>query len=532
MKKNLLILIMLSVVLYSCGNSFGGFDPRAYNKRPSSGNNEGGEEDGGDDFVIPEGYDPFKDELYKDPNKHYPAANFKSWNFRVTSISDKNVPAYIFDKDRPSKWSLSDGTKSEYIYYNNEDELTAQGYTLEDVRYYKYESKHPVFTWDSSYNTGAHGERMERFYFYRFYGKPPAVRATDNYTIAVDTYNKLVFAFAKPTDYKGVLGNWIPIEWGSIDNNTKNDKGETRPFYEYDPIGYVDSEGKVHIRQWFIDLLTIGGENLKVDPKIDPIYQGASGHVTVADGGLRSLTGRSPYYIVNGDPFLGLVKLKSFSLRKDYPNSLILHTYDFADDGKSVTYKTTAWLGNGSVLEGTFRDYQKINDTSGRYGNTTFELREKGTKLYIGNEHVGTLDYNELPQFYDRVKGATFVGGDNWKENCSKRRHTFCGHNKTSFTFNTDGKGFSFYTEKSYMYSCANGDYVYSKDINGNATYQFQGSFSIIIDKYVNPFYGVGLDYDDNEIWSTSVGAGGLEGGIIFSGGDAGKNKHNKAFRQ
>ena len=402
MKKNLFILIILSLAFYSCGNSFGGFDPRNYNSKADISEDE--EEQGGGGEIDPND-DPFQD--HTDPNVNFDADKFKSWSFRVVDINGDNVPSYAFESDKT--WGALDPLKGEYSHGGGN--IGSGVKTLKNVVYYKYESKNPRYGADSEYNNGPHGERMERFYFYRFTGKALAGPPLNNYVIAIDTYTKLVFAYAVPTESVPVMSGYpnVPTAWGSVDKETIGPGGKQYSFYEYDPVGIVSADGSVEIYKWFYNILA--------SDKYDPII---AGHSEVAT---YKQPGKSPYLSASADGdidlFVDYIKDKTFSLRDTDPNTiedtLTLNTYTFSSDGKTLEHKKTEWFGDGTpVVVTTYSDYKKINGTSGEYAGTAFRVENK-SKLYKGNKHIGTLGYKDDPVFLDRVKGATFGNGSNWK---------------------------------------------------------------------------------------------------------------------
>ena len=468
MKKNLMILIMLSLAFYSCGNSFGGFDPRTYNLKPAGNEITSPDEVVPEPPPVPEGEDPFKKPENTNPDEIFDDAKFNLWNLRITVINNKNVPFYVFDTDK-SSWTGGNVPYNEYLYSG--PNIKAQGYTISGMRYYMYKFKNPVFKPDSSYNIGVHGERMERFYFYRFKGNAPVGPSLDNYVIAIDTYKKLIFAYAVPIKYQSVVGNKVPVAWGSVDNNTKNDDGGTRPFYEYDPIGYVTAEGVVTIYPWFISLLGSG----KYDPIID------EKHTDVASA---MKAGKSPYFVTyeegERDPFREAFRNKIYSLRYTDENrgidTLTLHSYEFSYDGNTLEHKTTEWFGDGSsTTVETFAAYEKVDENTAKYGGFTFKI--EGKKLLKGDKHIGTDGYNEAPIFLDRVKGAKFTND--------------------SFVFSDDGKTVT-----------VNGDEVYkltrTYDNKTRALYRYQaGSWG----GYGFALYDGDNGQKDHEIWRTTWGA-------------------------
>lgn len=153
----------------------------------------------------------------------------------------------------------------------------------------------PTFNVTNGYNKSS---RLKRFWFYRFTGN--VVMNTDNYLIAIDSYSKLVFAFAVPTKWKAIVGIPAPVEWGAVElgweanADTANLNSQVkfavdgvRYFYEYDPVGIVKPNGDIEIYQWCLDSI---GNNNRYAPRLN----GSASDLTrkIADYGFA---GRSPY---------------------------------------------------------------------------------------------------------------------------------------------------------------------------------------------------------------------------------------------
>ncbi len=183
-----------------------------------------------------------------------------------SKFSSSNVPEMWYDK---GTWSSSDSARAEVK--NNGPNTSAGSSGINSVVYYAYQGVNPLYKPDGSYNTRGFDKTeetlMDRFVFYRFTGKT-AMPSLDNYLVAVDTYTKLFFSFAEPTEFKELMGEKVPTKWGAIE------KGRAYKFYEYDPAGYVDNSGKFVNYDWYNDKLSKGN--------YDPVYTGKSPYTVVA----------------------------------------------------------------------------------------------------------------------------------------------------------------------------------------------------------------------------------------------------------
>lgn len=252
-----LLLIFNLIFLNTCGNYF---SPRYYYQQmgnTSSGDKTEEPDIGGEDILKPE-EDPFYNYNGERPwnEKNYGGFELDLDNEYVIAASFglKNEPTYMLIKD--GTWKLKDSLRNEY-YYNGTN-TKAAGFTVSKVKYYMYRNMNPTFSSTSAYNKS---ERLQRFWFYRFTGS--AGLDTDNYLIAIDSYSKLVFAFAIPVKWKTIVGIPAPMEWGAVelgweasaDSATLNKQvkfavdGFTY-FYEYDPVGIVHSDGTIEIYPW------------------------------------------------------------------------------------------------------------------------------------------------------------------------------------------------------------------------------------------------------------------------------------------
>ncbi len=183
---------------------------------------------------------------------------FDTWLLKV-SFDKNNVPKYqFFVPSDGREWKLTTSSNAEYLFDAGRDNNTAQGgFRINPMTVYQYRGKNPLVRSSSAYNKAP---QLERFYFYRFSGKAAGLIELDNYLAAVDTYSKFLFAYGKITSYTGaVVGQYIPQKYQAVELFA-----EERPFYEYDPIGYVNEDGSVILYQEYYTEM-ISGEHGAVD---------------------------------------------------------------------------------------------------------------------------------------------------------------------------------------------------------------------------------------------------------------------------
>lgn len=288
-----------ALVCASCGNIFLR-DPRLYNT------NSGGQQnlpvlDAPE--VSPEQQEKFN-QYGKNCNGFSAELFDKSWLLKV-SFDDKNVPVYKFfdpkqeDPSNTRGWLVGTDrdslAKEEYWFNAGKDGNTAQrGFPISPMIVYQYRGKNPLVRSDSGYNSdSAHSDILERFRFYRFSGTALIVDL-DNYLAAVDTHSKFLFVYAEITDSAAAVGQLIPRAYQTVEVSERAQKrtdGTPRPFYEYDPIGYVESDGTVRLYQEYRDAMTEGDRGA-VD-FFPYIKDGARDVARHEEGG----AGRSPYLV-------------------------------------------------------------------------------------------------------------------------------------------------------------------------------------------------------------------------------------------
>ncbi|WP_300752637.1 hypothetical protein [uncultured Brachyspira sp.] len=287
----ILSMFLAGLLLNTCNSHF---NPRYYYQemsRSSSSSGDTEEPDIGGENIVSDAEDPFKTGEWNKADYRGFTLDLDAEYVIAASFGLKNEPTYMLIKD--GAWKAGDLSKNEYYYDGTNTK--AAGFVVNKVKYYMYKNMNPTFSSTSAYNKS---DRLKRFWFYRFTGT--AGLDTDNYLIAIDTYSKLVFAFAIPTKWKSILGIPAPMEWGAVelgweasaDSATLNEQvkfavdGLTY-FYEYDPVGIVHSDGTIEIYPWCT--LSIANDN-SYAPRLD----GSPTDLTrkVAD---YNFAGRSPY---------------------------------------------------------------------------------------------------------------------------------------------------------------------------------------------------------------------------------------------
>lgn len=172
--------------------------------------------------------DPFSNSKYSNANYLFNGAEIDGYIIKV-SFNKENVPAYEFAK-KGNGWAAKDTSKNEYFYDGSDDENKAQGFKIHPANFYRYNGYNPL--------TQKKGGDMERFRFYAMLHSKASVADLNNYLVAIDTYSKFVFAYAKVSETKSLVGHKVPTAFDAVENY--HDK---KKFYEYDPIGAVKMEG-------------------------------------------------------------------------------------------------------------------------------------------------------------------------------------------------------------------------------------------------------------------------------------------------
>ena len=424
MKKFYLLILMISMFMMSCGGHF--FNPRYYyNKKDSaSGAEQAPPADiGGGNENIDPNEDPFKVGDWNNIGYQFDGNKILDFLF-AASFDGNNVPVYSFFKDG-TQWVVSDALTAESKYNAKDGANKAQGYEITGASFYRYDYKNPLVAPESSYNKS---ERMQRFLFYRIVGNAVIV-PLNNYLIAVDTHSKLVFAYGKITKTGSAMGQAYPTAFEAVELH-----GDKRPFYEYDPIGFMSYDASQ-------DKMTLTlyeeyqNEMAKDANAYFPQVHDASRGIAYYDG--PSSAGRSPYYYVNVadiDPTTILDKLKSNSYGIRY--RLMLYNYKFSSDGKTVTVTSTYFYeeNNPSKIEYTFSKVTgatSLEYTNSNGGSIVITGLGNNFEKIKDNEREYALNYQDPgPDFIYRVAGKIYNNADEGR----------------TYEFSVDGMSFK-YTE-------------------------------------------------------------------------------------
>ena len=476
MKKLLLIINFLFTILFltSCSGHF--FNPRYYYNKNGSQESEqtpppdidiGG---GGED--VPEDQDPFKNGPWNDIDYKFDGNKILDFLF-AASFDGKNVPVYTFFKDG-TQWTLSDASMAENKYNAKDGVNKAQGYDITGASFYRYDYKNPLVAADSAYNQS---ERMERFLFYRIVGKAVIV-PLNNYLIAVDKYSKLVFAYGKITKTGSAMGQAYPTAFEAVELH-----GDKRPFYEYDPIGFMSYDETQD--KMTLTLYREYQEEMAMDanaffPKIHDSTRDIAGYKD------KESAGRSPYYYVNVDDIapetiLDQLKGKTYSIR----SGLTLYTYKFSDDGKSVQIIKEHFY-DGTTFNQKFEFSKVTGATSVQYGDMIITGLESYVKVKDNVNNVAAeLDYVDPgPEFIYRVRGKVYDDKNG----------------KYSYKFNIDGKTIEYYENGKFVRYYA----FVEQDASDRAIYKEERSGSFA-------YWGLRLDVHNGTkdgvlYWSSGAG--------------------------
>lgn len=467
--KLFFLVAIFSGLIFSCSHGFLK-DPRLYN--PKKAQQESSV------TIAPEpelhvtgGVDTFDltEEWFNKPNSNgdgknpdkvdFPYTEFENMSLVGTYFNDSNVPVYAMKQE--NVWVSKDADKAEFVHANAPD-TEGQGYAISNVHWYQYRGKNPLYAADGSYNTQlqttAKGNpKLSRFNFYRFTGDTLSP-SLDNFLFAVDTYSKLMFAFAYPTDSKSVFGNNVPTAWGPTDGSTF--LGTTYQFYMYDPVGYVekvDGNYNVVMYDWFKANLakgvyqpTLGGLDAKSQgtPYTEAARKEAAG------------AGTSPFNNNAVDFFKENMKLLSgatFQCREilaDGSNGLVLYKYTVDKDATKITRTAESWndlpttttldpvtytIGEGeSATKGT------LTDNQGK--KLSFELTDEARTLTITGDNASEVAFRNFsdlgPDFIQRVAHEPY-----YKSTDGKITYTFKDKGKT-LVFENDGTTYNYTYEQ------------------------------------------------------------------------------------
>ena len=492
MRKLILLTGIASFLLFSCNHGFLK-DPRLYNAKKKTAD--------ASITVAPEptleltgGVDAFDlDDWFNKPNANgdatspdkldFPNTDFETMSLVGTYFNNSNVPVYAMKHE--NVWVSKDASKAEFVHAKAPD-TEGQGYGISNVHWYQYRGKNPLYAAAGAYNTQLQetaenkNPKLSRFYFYRFTGDTLSP-SLDNFLFAVDSYSKLMFAFAYPTKTENVFGNNVPKAWGPTDGSAF--LGTNYQFYMYDPVGYVEKvDGKYNVvmYDWFKNNLakgiyqpTLGGLNDK--------SQGTA-YTEVAKKS-PSGQGTSPFNNHTVDFFSQNMEMlvgKTFQRREKVGNEygLVLYKYSIEKKGDNIIIKRTAESWNGFETKTPLEPVEYtigegISATEGKLSSDdnadlSFSLTNLSRTLTIidadGNAlEEAVADFNDpTPSFRQRVKGITYEKGKTkykFSDDANTLTWTWDGGEKT-YTWNGSASDTEYTTYGGYRIRLYNNDFI------------------------------------------------------------------------
>ena len=430
--KSLVTTAIAFSLLVSCNHGLLK-DPRLYNPKKKSAVDTEITVAPEPDLGLTGGVDAFDftDEWYNQADEGFPHTDFNTMSLVGTYFDNNNVPQYAMQSG--DVWVTRDTAKGEFVHAKAPN-TTGQGYEIKNVHWYQYRGLNPLYAADGTYNsvlqkTAQGNPKLSRFHFYRFTGDTLSP-SLDNFLFAVDTYSKLMFAFAYPTKMESVFGNNVPKAWGPTDGSAF--LGTTYQFYMYDPVGYVEKvDGKYNVvmYDWFKNNLA-KGEYQPTLGGLDDKSQGTA-YTEVAKKEVGG-QGTSPFNNHTVDFFsqnMDMLVGKTFQSREKVGDEygLVLYKYSIEKSGEEIIIKRTAESWNGfetktSLDPVVYTIGEGISATEGKLSNgdktdLTFSLTNVSKTLAIVDADGKTLeeavsDFSDpTPSFRQRVQGSTFQKG-------------------------------------------------------------------------------------------------------------------------
>lgn len=475
-----------------------------------------------DDEVLPEGQvDPFKEGEWNDITYGgFDGSVIGDYIFKVSFDGD-NIPEYQFVKNGRT-WNQE--TAVRYTYNGTQDGNKAQGYEIAPANFYRYNGYNPL--------SKKAGTRLARFQFYALLNSKAVVAELNQYLIAVDTYSKLIFAYGKitGTKYISAANQTLPIKYDAVDFY-KDNKGEKRKFYEYDPIGALKYEnGQITVKLY--------GE-YKNSMKRDAL--GFFPQVVDPDRAIATYDkeGRSPYFAVldlsNLPQFLQDVAKKTYldrpKVKYEYKTmnsdtngnletrittgfGLVKTEYEFSSDGKSLTFTKKNDRTGKTEEELTYTFVSAEDDVSATYNcsnGTTAIFKIDGSKLLKDGEIVGDFNFDDPgADFILRVRGDE---GDTKGRKYVKYVHEV--RKSVVYQFSADGGSVTTTNmtgQKIGDWASGSGTYYFVQQKDGDsekAVYQWYGGeivapwYLLGITAYTNPYYGLNLSENDTKVYRT-----------------------------
>lgn len=301
--KNLVRLIFLGIIISLLASCTAFFDNSAFYKhrrRLRSNQNLSSELENlqnDEDTNISTDEDAVQklfDEAEKNKDSLFGANMFENWIFYMTSLSGDNVGDYAFSS---GTWQKDKNGHTEF--HTEKGTTVGRGLkTLSNIKYYRYKSRSdrwkdaPYTQYEPSFSEERMKKREERFLFFRFTASSKGPQL-DNSMLCVDTYTKFCWYYSEPGWLHSILGNKVPKDWVDFESPVISTQGEcehtkqyTR-FYYYDPVGYVEENGRVVIYEW-------AKENLRRN-----YFNPRQNYAQNAERNPKK-PGKSPYYISSG----------------------------------------------------------------------------------------------------------------------------------------------------------------------------------------------------------------------------------------
>lgn len=189
-------------------------------------------------------------------------------------VSSENSPSYWFEH---GEWKQ----EAEHCWiYGGDDEVISpyQMNMIKWVRYYRYTHINPLAVSSVDAQDQADAAFENRFCFYRFTGKT-FLPKLDIYLFSLDMHTGLLFYYALPGRFDHILGHSIPRDWIALEDHPYiKKKYPARKFYEFDPIGSVQPDGKILLYDWAVAQHQLKKADIRVYiPHLDTYPAPASG---------------------------------------------------------------------------------------------------------------------------------------------------------------------------------------------------------------------------------------------------------------
>lgn len=460
-------------------------DPRLYNPKKKSAVDTEITVAPEPDLGLAGGVDAFDltDEWYNKADEGFPHTDFNTMSLVGTYFDNNNVPQYAMQSG--DVWVTKDTAKGEFVHAKAPN-TTGQGYEIKNVYWYQYRGLNPLYAADGTYNsvlqkTAQDNPKLSRFYFYRFTGDTLSP-SLDNFLFAVDTYSKLMFAFAYPTKMESVFGNNVPKAWGPTDGDAF--LGTTYQFYMYDPVGYIEkNDGKYNVvmYDWFKKNLAKGIYHPTLGGLNDKSQGTALTEIASKDKGSAG-AGTSPFNNHTVDFFSQNMEMlvgKTFQRREKVGDEygLVLYKYSIEKSGEQIIIKRTAESWNGfetktSLDPVVYTIGEGISATEGKLSlgdaELSFALTNVSKTLTIVDADGKTLeeavsDFSDpTPSFRQRVQGAIFQKGKTkyeFSEDASTLIWTWDGGQET-YTWNGSASDTEYTTYGGYRIRLYNNDFT------------------------------------------------------------------------